>query len=171
MGREGVLELVKFVEQGGTLITEGSTATIFPAYGITSTLKVEEPGQLFVRGSILRGSFTDRTHPIAYGYDAPDLPVYFDQAPVISVVEDQRAYGSSGSPKPKVILRVPASADDILLSGSLSHGEQLAGRALLVDQPLGAGHIVMFALRPFWRAQTHGAFSLVFNAILNWNDF
>ena len=28
----------------------------------------------------------------------------------------------------------------------------------------------MFALRPFWRWQTQGAYSLVFNAILHWND-
>ena len=44
----------KFVQDGGTLITEGSTATIFPEYGITTGVTVEEPAQLFVRGSILR---------------------------------------------------------------------------------------------------------------------
>ena len=30
MGFEGLMELYKFVQEGGTLITEGSTATIFP---------------------------------------------------------------------------------------------------------------------------------------------
>ena len=35
MGIEGLVELTKFVQEGGTLITEGSTATIFPEYGIT----------------------------------------------------------------------------------------------------------------------------------------
>ena len=34
MGIEGLLELAKFVQEGGTLITEGSTATIFPEYGV-----------------------------------------------------------------------------------------------------------------------------------------
>ena len=33
MGIEGLVELAKFVQEGGTLITEGSTATIFPEYG------------------------------------------------------------------------------------------------------------------------------------------
>ena len=33
----------------------------------------------------------------------------------------------------------------------------------------GKGHIVMFALRPFWRWQTQGTYFLAFNAILNWN--
>ena len=55
MGVEGLVELAKFVQEGGTLITEGSTATIFPEYGITTGVTVEEPAPLFVRGSILRG--------------------------------------------------------------------------------------------------------------------
>ena len=42
-------------------------------------------------------------------------------------------------------------------------------RALAVDVTSGKGHIVMFALRPFWRWQTQGTFFLAFNAILNWN--
>ena len=68
MGIEGLAELVKFVQQGGTLITEGSTSTIFPEYGITSGVTVEEPAQLFVRGSILRARIADPKSPIAYGY-------------------------------------------------------------------------------------------------------
>ena len=35
MGIEGLMNLAKFVQEGGTLITEGSTTTIFPAYAIT----------------------------------------------------------------------------------------------------------------------------------------
>ena len=40
----------------------------------------------------------------------------------------------------------------------------------MVDLPDGAGHILLFAIRPFWRWQTQGSFALAFNAILNWND-
>jgi hypothetical protein len=29
---------------------------------------------------------------------------------------------------------------------------------------------VMFALRPFWRWQSQGTYTLGFNAIMNWND-
>ena len=45
---------------------------------------MEHPSQLFARGSILRGVFTDHKSPIAYGYDGKDLPVYFNQDPVFS---------------------------------------------------------------------------------------
>ncbi len=67
------------------------------------------------------------------------------------------------------MLQFPAVANDMLLSGTLAGGEAIANRALAVDVTLGQGHIVMFALRPFWRWQTQGTYFLAFNAILNWN--
>jgi hypothetical protein len=57
----------------------------------------------------------------------------------------------------------------MLLYGTLAGGEALANRAAAVGVPLGSGHIVMFALRPFWRWQTQGTYFLAFNAILNWD--
>ena len=58
----------------------------------------------------------------------------------------------------------------MLLSGVLVGGQGLANRAQVVDAPLGTGHGVMFAIRPYWRWQTQGTFFLGFNAIMNWND-
>ncbi len=231
MGMEGLSELAKFVNEGGTLITEGSTAVIFPEYGITSGVTVERPSQLFVRGSILRGKWSDRKSPISYGYDASDLPVYFNQDPVLNVagggipaefafflggggppnaglgqivtpmatplrinpldpegapsaperpqVDEAAAFRSMAAAfgvnlevaaRPRVVLSFPANPNDMLLSGSLTNGQFLSNRAAAVDVPLGKGHVVMFAIRPFWRWQTQGTFSLGFNAILNWND-
>jgi len=71
--------------------------------------------------------------------------------------------------RPRVVMRFPANPNDILLSGTLLGGQYLAGRALAVDAPAGQGHVVMFALRPFWRWQTQGTYFLAFNAILNWD--
>jgi hypothetical protein len=68
-GYEGLLELVKFVQQGGTLITEGSTSTILPEYHITTGVTIENPSQLFVRGSILRGAVAEKRSPLAYGFE------------------------------------------------------------------------------------------------------
>jgi hypothetical protein len=48
-------------------------------------------------------------------------------------------------------------------------GNELAGKAAVVDAPLGKGHVVYFAIRPFWRWQTQGSFALALNAIANWN--
>ena len=43
MGLEGVANLAKFASDGGTLIVEGATSTILPAYGVTTGVVVEEP--------------------------------------------------------------------------------------------------------------------------------
>ena len=64
----------------------------------------------------------------------------------------------------------PQNPNDMLLSGTLAGGQALSGRAQVVDTKVGNGHVVMFAIRPFWRWQTQGTFFLGFNTILNWND-
>jgi hypothetical protein len=247
MGWDGLMELVRFVRDGGTLLTEGSTSTIFPDYNISSGVVVENPNGLFVRGSVMRGVFADRRSPIAYGYDA-QVPVYFNQDPVLNVTAggggrgrgetaipgvgmnvtpmaaaDNRlspydpeapdaggpGSGAEASPAagggdrgrggrgggggrqggpggrggeattegasgtadtPRVVLAFPSSPDEMLLSGVLVGGQALANRAQVVDIPVGRGHVVSFAIRPFWRWQTQGTFFLGFNTILNWND-
>ena len=95
MGWEGLMELVKFVQQGGTLLTEGATSVIFPEYKIASGVTVENPSGLFVRGSVMRGIVSDRTSPIAYGYDA-QVPVYFSQSPVLNAGGGGGGFGGGG---------------------------------------------------------------------------
>jgi hypothetical protein len=235
MGFQGMLELGKFVSEGGTLITEGSTAALMAEYVLNSGVTVEHPSTLFARGSILRGTIVDAKSPIAYGYDEKDLPIYFNQDPVLAVgggalgggfgggfgggrggtsdltqnvtpnavpihvapLDLSSASGPSGNgatgrggrggrggggfgggrggfgadpaERPRVVVEFGTNANDLLLSGTLAGGDALAGKAAAVDVPVGQGHIVMFALRPFWRWQTQGTYMLAFNAILNWD--
>ena len=84
MGMDGLAELVKFVQEGGTLITDGSSAALMADYGLAGTVTVEHPAQLFARGSILRGMLHDPKSPILYGYEGKDLPIYFNQDPVFN---------------------------------------------------------------------------------------
>jgi hypothetical protein len=72
--------------------------------------------------------------------------------------------------RPRVVMQFPSNPAEMLLSGTLANGQFLANRAAALDQPLGKGHIVMFAIRPFWRWQTQGTYTMGFNAIMNWND-
>jgi hypothetical protein len=232
MGLDGLAELVRFVREGGTLLTEGSTTTIFPDYGVLNSVRVEHPGTLYTKGSIMRGIIADHKSPIVYGYTADDLPVYFSAEPVLSaggngpgigpggirstttvpgvgeditpnshpvqlspfVVEGDdtppapvpagtqlseaaamqqmmRAFGmaTDEDPAPRVVMRFPDKPSDILLSGALAGGDTLTHRALAIDAPLGKGHVVLFALRPFWRWQTQGTYALGFNTLLNWD--
>ncbi|HTX37166.1 MAG TPA: M14 family zinc carboxypeptidase [Bryobacteraceae bacterium] len=259
MGMEGLQELFKFVQEGGALISEGSTASFLAEADLDSGVTVEHPTNLFVRGSILRGKFADLKSPISYGYDGSDLPVYFNQNPVFEVAagggfggrggrggrggggaggvnggegqfvfpnvtpihispltpeegQEEAAISGAGAGRgaggrggrggrgrgaadtagaaggfggfggfggrggrgggemhARVVLRFPTSAEDMLLSGTLAGGEALSGRAAAVDVSMGKGHIVLFAIRPFWRWQTQGSFMLAFNAIMNWD--
>ncbi len=226
MGIDGLMHLFQFVKDGGLLITEGATSTIFPAYQLAGGVTIEEPSTLFVRGSVLKAVLADRKSPVLYGFDSDTMAIYFSQAPVMRVgmaAGGPGGGGFGGGPQipgvgqnttpnavvprlatleapappaaaeaaapgrgaaggmggfaaglsvsgPRVILRFPSHPDDLLLSGSLVGGENLAGRAVTVDVPIGKGHVVMFANRPYWRSQTQGSYILGFNAIMNWND-
>ncbi len=71
--------------------------------------------------------------------------------------------------RPRVVLRY-ADARELLVSGLLENGAELAQRPAVIDVPHGDGHIVLFSNNPFWRAETHGSYFLVFNAILNFDQ-
>ena len=68
--------------------------------------------------------------------------------------------------RPRVVVRFAKKAGDLWMSGMLGGGEEIAGKAAVVDAPLGKGHVVLFAINPMWRQQTQGMFALVLNALL-----
>src|SRR5262252_4996763 len=70
--------------------------------------------------------------------------------------------------RPRVVLRF-ADEKDLLVSGMLAGGSELAGKPAVLDVPVGKGHVVMFANNPMWRHETHGSFSMLFNAALNFD--
>lgn len=71
--------------------------------------------------------------------------------------------------RPRVVMRY-GDARDLLVSGLLENGNEIAQRPLVVDVPLDKGHIVVFANNPMWRGQTQGSYALVFNAIMNYDQ-
>jgi hypothetical protein len=86
---------------------------------------------------------------------------------------EERPFGPGGqaaAARTKTIIKFTADVKNLLISGGLANGEDLAGTPALVDAKLGDGHIVMFSFNPMWRHQTHGSFFLVFNAMLNWKN-
>ena len=84
MGLTGVMNLQKFVQEGGTFIVIASNASIPIDFGITSAVSIQEPRLLQARGSIFKAQFADRRSPISYGYDE-NLAVYFNQSPLFRV--------------------------------------------------------------------------------------
>ncbi len=69
---------------------------------------------------------------------------------------------------PRVVLRF-APEKELLLSGMIMGGNEIAEKPAVVDVPHGKGHVVLFANNPMWRGETMGSFFLVFNAMLNYD--
>jgi ribosomal protein S18 acetylase RimI-like enzyme len=68
--------------------------------------------------------------------------------------------------RPRVVLKF-AEERELLISGMLAGGRELAGKPAVVDVPVGKGHIVLFAINPMWRDQTQGSYFLLFNAMMH----
>jgi len=98
----------------------------------------------------------------------PDNTAASDAAALMAMARQFGLANDEG--RPRVVMTFPQKPEDMLLSGVLSGGQGLAGKAKVIDAPVGKGHVVMFAIRPFWRWQTQGTYTLGFNAIMNWND-
>jgi hypothetical protein len=229
MGLAGIVNLQKFVHDGGLFIVVANNARIPIDYGLISGVAIQEPRQLQARGSIFNATFSDRKSPIAYGYDET-LPIYFNQAPLFQVStqtggggggggqggpanggrpsgrgstsdpdviqampqaspapsptparpgeeqlteEQRRALGAFYTPpaqRPRVVLRFATDEKNLLISGMLAGGSELANAPAVIDVPVGRGHVVMFANHPMWRHQTQGSFFLLFNAALNFDS-
>jgi len=73
------------------------------------------------------------------------------------------------SARPRVILRY-SDARELLVSGLLEAGAEIAQHAAVIDVPYEKGHVLLFSNNPFWRAETQGSYFLVFNAILNFDQ-
>jgi hypothetical protein len=130
-----------------------------------------------------RRSPDDRQRPTGRGTaDDPDRPTgrIFAEAPeepeaesweALPLTDEQKRnnpYVIPPSQRPRVVLRY-GDGKDLLVSGLLENGKEIAQHPAVVDVPVDKGHIVLFSNNPVWRGQTRGTYFLVFNAILNFD--
>jgi hypothetical protein len=71
--------------------------------------------------------------------------------------------------RPRVVVAFAKKADQLLMSGMLEGGDEIAGKPVVIDAPRGKGHILLFANNPMWRHNTQGSYALIMNAIMNWD--
>jgi hypothetical protein len=183
MGLEGAAALRAFVERGGLLLVEGATTQLPLDLGFTPTVRTAEARGLRTRGAVFRAQAVAAGSPILYGYDQATFPVYFNAQPLLTVQErdtsvtareaeaimDPAVVAEIERLRARVIVQFHERQDSLLVSGLLVSGSELTRKAAVVDAPLGRGHVIYFAIRPFWRWQTQGSFALALNAIANWN--
>ncbi|HXJ91986.1 MAG TPA: M14 family zinc carboxypeptidase [Terriglobia bacterium] len=88
------------------------------------------------------------------------------------VTEEQRRNGITVIPpalRPRVIFRF-ADSKELLVSGLLEDGNEIAEHAAVIDVPMERGHVVLFSLNPIYRGETEGSYGLVLNTILNFDS-
>jgi hypothetical protein len=161
MGLEGVVELRTFVEQGGLLVTTGSSSYFPPEFGLTRRVDASRPGaQFYAPGPVVQVELLRPEHPVFYGYDRKQLPVRWANGPLLRVPDADKA---------QVLMQFPGG-DTSVLSGLMKGAAEIKDRPAALDVPLGEGRVLMFATNPCYRWQNLGEFNMLFNAVLHWND-
>jgi hypothetical protein len=105
------------------------------------------------------------------GVEAPEQPKSeIWEAP--AVTDEQKRNGYRVIPpanRPRVIFRY-ADGKDLLISGLVEGGDEIAQHPAVVDAPAGKGHVVLFSINPVYRGETRGTYAMVLNTILNFDS-
>jgi hypothetical protein len=163
-----VERLREFLRDGGSFVAIGSAASgAVSQFGLPLSSHLVETGpdgtarplpreSYYVPGSVLRVA-VDTSHPAAHGLP-PAVDVFFDDSPVFRLDAGAAAQGA----------RVVAWFDSVapLRSGWAWGQHHLHGGAAVVDVPAGAGRVLLVGPEILFRAQSHGTFKFLFNALL-----
>jgi glutamine amidotransferase-like uncharacterized protein len=101
---------------------------------------------------------SDTSNPIAWGMPENGLAVY---------LSGDGAFEISPSPHNdhyEVVVRY--AGRDLLESGWLVGEKVIAKKAAVVKAAYGQGRVILYGISPQHRAQTHGTFKLLFNALV-----
>jgi hypothetical protein len=155
-------QIREFLEQGGTVITIGSSTALAAHLGlpVEDHLVNRETGrslprtEYYVPGSLLQAN-VDNTMPIAHGMPA-QADFMYDNSPVFRLGPDAAARG----------VRPIASFGSEPLRSGWAWGERyLESGVIAAEAAVGEGKLFLFGPEILFRAQPHGTFKLFFNSI------
>ncbi len=159
IGTEGVQAIRDFVENGGTVVAMGG-ATDFAIraldLGVRNALTGLDSMEFFCPGSTLHVD-VDPTNPLAWGMPKDALALFWGSPAFEITASDAYNYD-----------RVVTYAErNILQSGWLVGEKHLSKRAAVITARVGEGKVALLGIRAQHRAQTHGTYKLLFNALIN----
>ncbi|MBR9989738.1 MAG: peptidase, partial [Gemmatimonadetes bacterium] len=159
-----VPRLREYLEAGGSIITIGSSTNLAQHLGLpirdalARTVDGREQSlprsEYYVPGSLLQVR-VDNTLPAAFGLPG-NVDVMFDNSPVM------RIDGAAGSIRPIAWFDSPSP----LRSGWAWGERALEGGIAMAEADVGPGTLFLFGPEVLFRAQPHGTFKFVFNALL-----
>ncbi len=160
IGNEGVEALKAFVQKGGTLVTLGqATGFAIEKFGlpVRNALANRSSKEFWCPGSTLKVKF-ENSRPLAYGMPTEGLVVFMGNSPAFEIIP------TDYNERYEAI--VTYADRDLLQSGWLIGEENLAKKAGMIAAKYGEGTVILVGFRTQHRAQTHGTFKLLFNALI-----
>jgi hypothetical protein len=182
IGKEGMNNLMLFIENGGTIISWGQSTGLFEG---TMSIPGEDgkskgkdndkeddkeefqlpfrdiskglaSAGLSVPGSLVKIKL-HKDHPITLGMPE-EVGVFFRGSPVFQTTVpdfdmDRRVLGVTPE-------------KDMLMSGYIEGEKQLGNKSLLVWMKKGRGQFVLMGFNPQFRSSTHATYKLLFNSLL-----
>lgn len=158
IGQEGVNNIREFVRKGGTLITlNGAWDFAQTTFNlpIRNTIAEVPRNEFYCPGSTLNIS-VDTAHPLGYGMPLNAYAV-FRSSPSLRV--------SAGSLQDKITVAARYHKENLLQSGWLLGEQYLSNKPAVLEFKIEKGKVIVLAFPAQHRAQTHGTFKFLFNAI------
>lgn len=163
---KSIPQLKKFLEDGGRVVTIGSSTSLAYYLGLpVRNALVEMTGgqerrlsneKFYIPGSVLRVSL-DSAAPAAWGMGS-EADVYFDQSPVFHINPEAAANGS--------VRPIAWFATDKPMRSGWAWGQAyLRDGVAAFGASVGHGRLYAFGPEITFRAQTHGTFKLLFNQL------
>jgi hypothetical protein len=165
LGPKGAEALKAFAEAGGTVVFLNNASeyaiahlgvkatTVTPRAGRGGEDNPERPtsgsSEFYSPGSLLNARI-DTHSPLAYGVPA-EIAIWSEASPAWDT-------------QLPVVARYPDA--HVLASGWLVGEKVIAGKAAVIDAPVGSGHAILFGMRPQYRAQSYLTFKMFFNALI-----
>jgi len=170
MGKKGKQNLLKYLNDGGKIITWGRSGNLFTGKQVIKDKNDKEEFKLPIndrtkslknKGLYCPGSLVEIDIMDKYDYSAgmPDkIGVFYRGRPVYQ----------TETPYFDMDRRVIASFTDenILLSGYSENLELIGGYPAMIWVKKGKGEMVMFTFKPQFRASTPVSYKLIFNSLL-----
>lgn len=155
VGERGADALKKFAAKGGTVVLLNDACEYALKHldvKVHNVLDGVSSQEFYAPGSLLNVHAEE--HWLTLGMPR-DFSIWFESSPAFQVPAGGReravvAYGER----------------NVLASGWLLGEKKLHRQAAVVDVPVGSGHIVLFGMRPQYRAQSYLTFKMFFNSLL-----
>jgi hypothetical protein len=154
VGEKGAESLRQFAARGGTVVLlndAGEYAASHLDVSTTNVLSGVPNREFYAPGSLL--NVRAEPHWLTLGMPA-DFAVWFEDSP---------AYEIGGNGRERAV--VSYGNAHLLASGWLLGDKYLHGKAALIDVPVGSGHILLFGMRPQYRAQSYLTLKMFFNSL------